>query len=115
MAATARYVLADLEWSLRSSRLDPPRRVGAALKPVAVRGGAAGARWLEPWRAVKQRLAADAPRVGAPQSRVSALLKAGRPRQALPHAEAALALDPANAAAAQLLANARKRLDARVA
>lgn len=45
----------------------------------------------------------------------SALLKAGRPRQALPHAEAALALDPGNAPAAQLLANARKRLDARAA
>lgn len=45
----------------------------------------------------------------------AALLKAGRPRQAMPHAEAAIALDPANAAATQLLANARKRLDARAA
>lgn len=43
------------------------------------------------------------------------LLKAGKPRQALPHAEAALALDPANAAAAQLLAHARRRLDGRAA
>ncbi len=51
--------------------------MGAVLTPVAGRGGAAGARRLEQWRAVKQRLAADAPDVGAPQSRVSALLKAG--------------------------------------
>ena len=42
-----------------------------------------------------------------------ALLKAGKPRQALPHAEAALVIDPGNAAAAQLLANVRKRLGGR--
>ena len=40
----------------------------------------------------------------------AALLKIGKPRQALPHAEAALGIDPANAAAVQLLANARERL-----
>ncbi len=40
----------------------------------------------------------------------TALMRANRPQQALPHAEAATSIEPANAASAQLLATVQKRL-----